>query len=204
MTGVSEEPIGVILAGGVGRRIGGSKAIVELHGRPLIEYPLAALEGAFNDVAVIAKADTELPSLPGMTVWIEPDAPRHPLAGILQALLLARGRPVFACAADLPFVTSELVEWVAGAEPGDAPAIVPTSTGASQPLFALYLPQAAELLAATREWADRPLREAVSRLRPRLLEIPDPELFFNVNSPDDLLLAAAMLDDRAGGRSTRT
>ena len=36
-------PIGVVLAGGSGRRIGGSKAIVKLRGQPLITYPLAAL-----------------------------------------------------------------------------------------------------------------------------------------------------------------
>jgi molybdopterin-guanine dinucleotide biosynthesis protein A len=153
MKRVRDDPIGVILAGGLGRRMGGSKAIVELRGRPLITYPLAALEGALEDVAIIAKADTELPSLPGMTVWIEPEAPRHPLAGILQALMLAGGRPVFACAADLPFVTPELVARIARTDAGDAPAIVPTSGGAPQPLFALYLPQAAELLAASRQWA---------------------------------------------------
>jgi molybdopterin-guanine dinucleotide biosynthesis protein A len=37
---VRTRPVGAILAGGGGRRIGGDKAIVELHGRPLISYPL--------------------------------------------------------------------------------------------------------------------------------------------------------------------
>ena len=86
-------PIGVILAGGLGQRIGGAKAVVELGGRPLIAYPLAALAAALSDVAVIAKADTELPMLPGITVWIEPDAPRHPLLGIAEALAACRGAP---------------------------------------------------------------------------------------------------------------
>ena len=72
-------PIGVILAGGGGRRIGGSKAIVKLQGRPLITYPLAVLQAVFDDVAIVAKADTELPSLPGITVWVEPSAPQHPI-----------------------------------------------------------------------------------------------------------------------------
>jgi molybdenum cofactor guanylyltransferase len=40
------EPIGAILAGGSGRRIGGSKAIVKLHGTPLIAYPLEAMRDA--------------------------------------------------------------------------------------------------------------------------------------------------------------
>ena len=58
-------PIGVILAGGQGRRIGGSKAVVQLAGQPLITYPLEAVRTALGDVAVVAKADTQLPSLPG-------------------------------------------------------------------------------------------------------------------------------------------
>jgi molybdenum cofactor guanylyltransferase len=116
----SREPIGVILAGGSGRRIGGSKATVQLAGTPLIAYPLRALREAFSDVAIVAKTDTQLPGLPGVTVWIEPNEPRHPLVGIMQALALAEGRPVLVCAADLPFVTRELVAELAAADPGPA------------------------------------------------------------------------------------
>ena len=103
--GTGHGPIGVILAGGVGRRIGGSKAIVKLRGRPLIMYPLQALTLALGEVAVLAKPDTELPSLSGVTIWIEPATPQHPLVGISHALALAGDRPVLVCAADLPLVS---------------------------------------------------------------------------------------------------
>ena len=108
------EPIGVILAGGRGRRIGGAKATVQLCKKPLICYPLAALQDALADVAVMAKLETKLPSLPGLTVWVEPDAQQHPLVGIVRALALAEGRPVVICAVDLPFVSSSM-----GCEPGN-------------------------------------------------------------------------------------
>src|SRR5581483_281554 len=99
-------PIGVVLAGGAGRRIGGSKAQVLLRGRPLIHYPLAVLRAALDEVAVVAKGDTELPELGGVELWIEPDEPRHPLAGILHGLRRAGGRAVLACAADMPLITA--------------------------------------------------------------------------------------------------
>jgi molybdopterin-guanine dinucleotide biosynthesis protein A len=105
MTGSQLEPIGVILAGGRGQRMGGAKATVMLGGRPLITYPLRALSAVLDDVVVQAKADTELPSLPGTTVWIESEPHRHPLIGIVEALGLAGGRPVLVCAVDIPFVT---------------------------------------------------------------------------------------------------
>ncbi len=156
------EPIGVILAGGSGRRIGGSKAIVALAGTPLIAYPLQAVRDALGDVAIVAKTETQLPSLPGVTVWIEPDEPRHPLAGIMHALALAEQRAVLICAADLPFVTPELVAELAAADPGRAPAVLAALRGDVHPLLGCYQPEALELLATAALVPDRPLRESVA------------------------------------------
>jgi molybdenum cofactor guanylyltransferase len=193
------EPIGVVLAGGSGRRIGGAKATVELHGRPLIHYPLAALGSALGEVVVIAKSGTELPSLPGVTVWIEPDTPQHPLRGIVHALALAGGRPVFVCAVDLPFVTPELVDRIARAKRGGAPAVVAQGGGQMQPLLGCYQPEVSDLLSPAYEL---PLIETVAALGPALVEVEDASALFNINSPDDLLQAAAMLDAR-GTRGAR-
>ncbi|HEV3054049.1 MAG TPA: NTP transferase domain-containing protein, partial [Solirubrobacteraceae bacterium] len=175
------QPVGVVLAGGLGRRMGGRKTIVELASRPLISYPLGALSAVLSEVAVIAKADTELPSLPGVTVWIEPQTPRHPLVGIVQALGLAGERPVFVCAADMPFVTPEVVIRLAHADPGGAPAVIASERGVGQPLLGCYRPAAARMLSGgVREGV--PVREAVARIGPRLLEVDDPDELFNVNT----------------------
>jgi molybdopterin-guanine dinucleotide biosynthesis protein A len=194
MTPRPDRPIGAILAGGAGRRIGGSKATVKLRGRTMIEYPLAAVQAALRDVVVIAKADTELPNLPGVTIWIEPLLPQHPLVGILHALALADGRRVLVCAADMPFVTPALIERIAGADAGGAAAIVAARGGAMHPLLGRYHPEAAEALSGAGP--DAALRDAVGGLSPRLVEVEDPVELFNVNAPDDLLQAAAMLDGR--------
>ena len=63
-----------ILAGGRGSRIGGDKALVQLGGRPLISYPLAAAKAAGLDAVVVAKRNTKLPPL-DVPVLLEPDAP---------------------------------------------------------------------------------------------------------------------------------
>ncbi len=189
-------PIGVVLAGGSGRRIGGSKAIVRLRGQPLITYPLAALRAVLGEVAIVAKTDTELPSLPGTTVWIEPAVPRHPIVGITHALALASGRPVLIAAADMPFLTTTVVAQLASADPGRAPAVIATHAGRLHPLLGCYQPQAAAPLAAALATGDVALRDAVLGLEPRLIEIDDADALFNVNAPEDLLHAAAMLDRR--------
>jgi len=190
------EPIGVILAGGRGRRIGGSKAVVELCGKPLICYPLEAMNATVSEVRIVAKADTELPNLPGVTLWIEPEHPRHPLVGIVQALGLAEGRSVLVCPVDLPFMTTGLLTQLAQADPGNAPAVIVAYQGALQPLIGCYHARAGELLARGARQGKLPVREAVAAIGPRLFELDDPQALFNVNSPDDLLQAAAMFDRR--------
>ncbi len=194
--GPRDGPIGVILAGGIGRRLGGAKALVRLQGRPLIDYSLAALRSALDEVAVVAKPDTALPELPGVQVWIEPPEPRHPLTGISEALRRADGRPVVVCATDLPFVSGTVIEALATHPVLDAPAVVAARAGETQPLLGCYHPAAAALLNDAAAEGRAPLRELVRAIGAHELEVADPEVLFNLNSPEDLAQASAMLDRR--------
>jgi molybdopterin-guanine dinucleotide biosynthesis protein A len=188
-----QQPVGVVLAGGRGLRMGGGKLVVPLRGRALIEYPLAALQGALRDVAVIAKPDVQLPPLRGVLLWIEPEAPQHPLVGVVEALALAGGRPVLTCPADMPFVTPELITRLAEHPAEGAPAVIAACRDQVQPLLGRFEPEAAELLAPAARAGEAPVREAIAAIAPRRLELGDPDLLFNVNSPEDLLMAGAML-----------
>ena len=134
------EPIvGAVLAGGASRRMGAPKATLELGGRPLLEYPLAAVQGAGLEPAVVAKRDSPLPPL-AVPRWDEPAEPTHPLTGIVAALVAARGRPVLAVACDMPFVTAELLADLA-ARGGRADVVLPATSGGctrSSPAGALH------------------------------------------------------------------
>ncbi|MBS1870321.1 MAG: molybdenum cofactor guanylyltransferase [Actinobacteria bacterium] len=201
--GDSRDPIGVVLAGGAGRRIGGGKAVVELHGRPLVRYPLAALQTVLAEVVVVAKQGSALPPLPGVPIWIEPAEPRHPLAGIVHALegagaaseIDGLARDVLVCAADMPFVGLGLLERLVSTDIAGARALVPRAAGRLQPLLARYAPAAyGPLAAALREDPLPSLTHAVAALDPCVLDVADERAFFNVNAPEDLLTAAGLLD----------
>jgi molybdenum cofactor guanylyltransferase len=183
-------PIGAILAGGRGTRLGGEKATVELAGGPLIAWPLAALEEALGEVVVVAKRDTQLP--PGLPapVWVEPDEPAHPRAGLVHALERAGGRAVLACAADMPLVTPGVVRELAAAPSRQAPGVVAHAGGRLQPLLARYEPAALEPLRGAPP--DEPLTATVEALGPRLLDV-SAETSLNVNTPADLRRAAQEL-----------
>jgi molybdopterin-guanine dinucleotide biosynthesis protein A len=193
--GHSNAPVGAVLAGGAGRRIGGGKATVELHGRPLLSYPVGALQAVLDDVVVVAKPRTELPELPGIAVWTEPDEPQHPLTGIVHALRCAGGRPVLIAAGDLPFVDAPLVRTLVAADAAGAVAVVPRAGGRLQPLLARYEPAARQpLVDALAAASLGRLGEIVAALDPQILEIDDERPFFNVNLPEDLLTATALMD----------
>ena len=190
------KPIGAILAGGQGLRIGGQKATVELQAKPLIAYPVEAIRQVLSRVAILAKTGTRLPPLSGVAVWIEPEIPRHPLVGITQALALAGGRPVLVCACDMPFVSPELIRRLVKADPGRAPAVVARAGGVMNPLLGCYQPRALDVLARAVGPDGDPLTETVAGIDPVLLDVDEPEELFDVDTPDDLLLAAAILDQR--------
>lgn len=208
-----------VLAGGLSRRMGASKPSVELAGRPLISYPLAAARAAGLEVVIVAKRASALPALEGRVLY-EPDAPRHPLCGIVAALRHARSA-VIAVGCDMPFVSGELLarmlaeakpeaeaaeadvepeaEGERGAARGGGRAVVLAAGGRVQPLPALYQPgQLARLEAALAR--ERPQRAVLEELAPHVIgereleRYGDPErLCFSVNDRGDLERARAWL-----------
>jgi molybdenum cofactor guanylyltransferase len=204
----TDSVLGAVLAGGRGSRLGGDKAAIELGGRPLISYPLAAIKKAGLEAVVVTKPGEAPPSSRGsfrtdsvrkepwgsVAVLEEPPAPRHPLCGIVTAL--GEGRPVVVVACDLPFVAPGLIELLAEAP---EPLVVPSLDGRAQPLLARYEPSLLPQLEAALA-RQEPLARTVGALEPRLLgaadlaRFDDPRrLLFNVNDRDDLRRAEALL-----------
>lgn len=182
------EPLGVVLAGGAGRRIGGDKALVELRGRPLLHFPIDALLAVVSEVVVVCKEHTPLPDLTGRAaIWCESETRGHPLHGVAAALrrVLPERRSVLVCAGDMPFVTPEALRALLGAPP--AKAVVARVDGRLQPLLALYAPPALPVFEAMG--SDEPATDVIARLAPTVVDLADAAVAFNVNAPEDLLLA---------------
>ena len=184
-------PVGVVLAGGAGRRLGGQKATALLAGVPLLEHSLALLAAVTDTRAVVAKAATRLPPLPAeVHRWIEPDTPRHPATGIAFALERAAGRTVLCLAVDLPLLDATTLQLLLAADDGRSPCVVARVEGRLQPLCAVWRPEAAPALAA----ADgKPMRSLVAALEARVVDMPDPACFLNVNTAAELARAERML-----------
>ena len=189
-------PIGVLLAGGRGRRLGGDKAAVDLGGRPLAQWAIDALRAVLDDVVVACRLDTQIPPLLGVKeAWVEPEGARGPLVGIVSALREAHGRPVITCSVSLPLVTPTAIRWLATADPAGRPAVVPDVGDRLEPLLARWEPSALGILAGLSP--EIPLQAAVAALGPVRMPMDAEDMgLVRVVSPEDVLTAGAMLDAR--------
>lgn len=189
------DPVVAILAGGRSQRMGQPKPSVELGGRPLISYPLAAARAAGLEAWIVAKSDSELPPV-DCQVLFEPDEPHHPLLGIVTALRAAQPSPVIAVAADMPFVEADLLRLLTAT----AATTAVEAGGRLQPLPARFAPQDLEALDRAVD-AGAAATGVLAELEPEtigeetLRRFGDPErICFNVNSPADLERAERLLE----------
>jgi molybdopterin-guanine dinucleotide biosynthesis protein A len=196
--------VGLILAGGRARRMGGAdKAFLTLGGETLIERAIARARPQVEGLLINANAELSRFAAFGFPV-IEDRIGGFlgPLAGILAGLeWLRANRPEarwlasFAC--DCPFFPADMVkELIAKGEAAHASVAVAASDGRHHPVFAVWRPA----IAATSEsiLGERGLRKMDDfvALFPNVQVVfrSDPvDPFFNINTPGDLARAEALL-----------
>ena len=186
-------PLGVVLAGGRGSRLGGAKATVSLAGRPLLSWALDCVRPVVGDAVVVAKPDTELPPLTDVEVWREPQASFHPVHGILHALRRADDRTIVVVPVDMPLVPAALLARLVDAVGAGFPAAIPHADGRLQPLCGAFTPEAFAPLAAAP--GDAPLTRTLEALGAVVVGAAEGEqaLLVNVNTPADLARAESLL-----------
>ena len=189
------EAIGAVLAGGASKRMGEPKALVDLCGRPLAAHAVAAVVEAGLEPVIVAKPDSQVPEL-GVPVLDEPAEPRHPLTGIVAALVYAETRPVVVIGCDMPLVPPTLLATLGRLAD---PVAVARVDGEIEPLLARYEPAVEPALMASLKRGTS-LREAIAALHPRLITESDLAAYgdprriaLNVNSPEDLELARQLI-----------
>jgi molybdopterin-guanine dinucleotide biosynthesis protein A len=192
---------GAVLAGGAASRYGGQpKGLMEVGGRRILDRVVDAVAAATGAPPLLV---ANAPDAPAWRRDLPTRADARPglgsLGGIYTAVTAGAG-PVLAVAWDMPFVTPQLLTaLVEGSAGWDV--FLPESDGRRgvEPLCAVYGPAcgpaierqvaAGELQAIGFHAHVRAGRLALERVR----EFGDPaELFFNVNTPDDLARAEAV------------
>jgi molybdenum cofactor guanylyltransferase len=198
---------GVLLAGGLARRMGGGdKPMRTIAGRTILDRVIARLEPQCDGLILNANGDPARFASFGLPVIADgvADFP-GPLAGILAALdWAAASRPdvrfVLSAAADCPFLPRDLMSRLHGAlEAENAELAVAASDGQSHPVIGLWSVRLREQLRHALVVEDiRKIDRWTARFRLATVSWPTTPLdpFFNANTMDDIAEAErlAVLD----------
>lgn len=131
---------GVVLCGGDSRRMGQSKAWLELNGQPMLDRVVATVSRVASDVVIAGRLGQSLPpvSSPVRLAYDDPNC-AGPLAGIAagMSLLASTCEVVVVVACDHPLISEKFLIAMIDAL-GDAAAVVPHYEGRTYPLLAIY------------------------------------------------------------------
>ena len=201
---MGEGVVGVILAGGLARRMGGGdKALLPLAGRPLVAH---IAERVRPQVArLVLNANGDAARFAGVAAPVVPDdVPNFPgpLAGILAGMEWAAAeapdcRWLASFPGDAPLLPLDLVSRMrdAVARQGAEMACA-ASDGRTHPVIGLWpVALAGELRRALVDEDIRKIDRWTARYRIVVVEWPAGELdpFFNVNTPEDLARLEGMV-----------
>jgi len=201
--------VGVILAGGQSRRMGGGdKCLRPLAGRPLLAHVIDRIAGQVDTLVLNANGDPARFAAFGLPVVADlvPDQ-AGPLAGILTGMTWVRERRpdvdwLLTVPADAPLLPADLAARLHAAARAEGRRLAcARSAGRSHPPIGLWdVALADDLRTAMDEEEMRKIDAWTARHGVAEVDWPlaphDP--FFNANRPDDLARAEALL---AGARA---
>jgi len=202
--------LGVLLAGGQARRMGGGdKGLSVLGGRTMMDRIIERIQPQVSTLIINANGDTQRFADYGLDVM--PDVIEGfagPLAGVLTGLEWAAANApgiewVMTFATDAPFVPLDLVERLAAAVENDgADLACARSNGRAHPVFGLWpVHLAGDLRLAMIDEDMRKIDRWTARYH--LVEVDfstDPfDPFFNINAPEHLAEAEILLSAEKRG-----
>ena len=181
---------GLVLAGGLGRRMGGvDKGLVELDGKPMVAHVLTRLVPQVDSVLINANQNIDRYAAFGKPVV--PDRIEGfagPLAGLHAGLSAASTPLLVTVPCDSPFLPLDLVERLRAAlDAAQAQLAVPRTGDLAQPVFSMVPREVLEDLAQFLAGGGRKIDAWYARLK--VIEVAfddEAEAFANINTREEL------------------
>ncbi len=195
------KPACVLLAGGLGTRMGGAdKGLLVLGGRTLLAHVIERISPQVAQLAVNANGDPARFAEYGLPILADTvEGYLGPLAGVLTGLRWAASHNLpllLSVPTDTPFLPPDLAAgFVEAVDEEGAEIAVAVSEGRSHPTASLWPTYLADDLETALRGGKRRIKEFMQDYR--VIEVAfatesiDP--FFNVNLPEDLATAEAVL-----------
>jgi molybdenum cofactor guanylyltransferase len=194
---------GVILAGGDNSRFEGKiKAKVLIAGKPIISWILHAMQGLFAEIIIVTNTPEEFKVFNDCSLVRDQFFKVGPIGGIHAALKASSTKAIFVFAGDMPLLNKDLiVKQIEYYKKNKCDVLVPLIGANIEPLHAIYNITITKVLEKQlMDEKDYSVRKLFKRLNVNYLELEDSEdirnSFFNVNTPEDLILAKKILSIR--------
>jgi molybdenum cofactor guanylyltransferase len=202
MASEARDVAGVLLAGGLSRRMGGGdKNLKRLGGRPVLEHVIERVRPQVTALALNANGDPARFAEYGLPVVADSiEGFAGPLAGVLAGLdWAAEAVPecgwLLSAPTDAPFLPADLVQALLLAAKAGADLAVAASGGRAHPVAALWPVSLRHPLRAALESGVRKVEDFTRDYRVATVQFPTEPIdpFFNLNRPEDLEQAEQLL-----------
>jgi molybdopterin-guanine dinucleotide biosynthesis protein A len=193
---------GVLLAGGSSARFGGTaKGLLELCGRRVVDWTLAALAPAADELLLISNDAAVSSAMAGVPCRPDVRRERGSLVGLASALSYC-GDAALVVACDMPFLSSTLLSALRETGERANVAVIPEGPCGLEPLCGYYPKGCLEVAERQLATGEMRLSAFVGALRhPVIMSLDEvrrfgaPErLFANLNTPADFAAAQSLVD----------
>jgi molybdopterin-guanine dinucleotide biosynthesis protein A len=199
---------GVVIAGGRSLRMDHrEKALLDLSGVPMIERVIDRLRPQVGRMVINANSDPKRFPQFGLPIFADTiEGHEGPLAGLLAGLQWARAetpeaRFIASVAADTPFIPDDLVaRLLAALKDAGASSAIASSGGEWTPVVGVWSVALSDTLAEALRQGVRAAHRFAMEQRSVVVDFPFVQIggepidpFFNVNTPEDLEKARALL-----------
>lgn len=180
-----------MLAGGASRRMGRDKATLPYEGRTLVEHTVSAISARCSPIFVIAAPGQPIPSVPAEVL-------RDEVRGVGPLLATGRGlraaaeagmELAFVCAVDMPLLSADLIDELAGPAVRLGADIVLPWDGRDHYLAGIYRTALADHVDGLVAAGERSMRALVDTVDAQRIVMPEQPSLTNVNTAADLSAA---------------
>jgi|WetSurSiteA1Bulk_404760.scaffolds.fasta_scaffold00706_14 molybdenum cofactor guanylyltransferase len=187
---IRQDITGIVLAGGQSRRMGQDKALMEFHGKPLIQHAVTILQHVCSRVIISSNKQDYL--FTGCEIWPDELAVKAPLSGIYTCLKRSTDDWIAVLSCDMPAIHPGLFRHLLSCTQNFDVVVPVHDLDRIEPLCCLYNRSAIPLLEQFVERQQYSLQQFIRASRHNLVEIGvalgfySNGMFANLNTAEDM------------------
>lgn len=169
--------------------MGTDKSMMLLNGKSLIEYSINALKPLCSKIVI--SSNNDIYDFTGCEVWPDELPDQAPIVGIYSCLKRSATEFNIFLSCDMPLMSSSLLEYLLANSEESAITVPVHGDGFIEPLCGIYKLSAMKVIKGFIEDGNFRLNDCIRAGSHRLIPVNNqlsfysPDLFSNINTPDD-------------------